>query len=261
MSGLVEKFVTNGVFKLAGKFALYLGPLWVFLFSLAVVRCLFSRDDRWRFRVPLLFVFVLLGGLVPVFDVFESDRFLAAVVPFVLILSMPTLTRLLERETFPGLAALVLLLVLLAQPVLEVKYGNLQFAKPTTAPPQVRDEWAHWAAQNLSGSIAIVEGPDLIFLSELAARGGRAELLGSLCADKDMFRPSNYPRLADAYQDFVHRGVDYVLIDKVNSTERPFLREVYEPAWADRFIRIKSFRSDPAQRWVIQDMDVFRVVH
>ena len=262
MADYIDKFVVGGVFKVAGKFALYLGPLWApLLLTLTIVRCAFSRDDRWRLRIPLLLVLFPLAGFVPVFDIFDSVRYFAPIAPFALLLSIATLMRLIGKEKFSGLMAVAFLLVLIAQPVLEVSQGSLQLMKLTVARPQVQDEWAHWAAQNLSGSIAIVEGGDLITLSELAAKGGNAEHLSSLGVGRETFRPSDYSSLAIAYQDFRERRVDYVLIDDANSVRRPFLREVYEPVWTDRFILIKSFRNDPTDRGVIKDMDVFRVVY
>jgi hypothetical protein len=115
----------------------------------------------------------------------------------------------------------------------------------------------------LRGNLAIIEGGDLIEMILTDSKIGSKNLL-KLSAEQlgvATFRPGDYNNLEDAMQDFKKMSVNYLMLDTENIKRRPYLYEVYNNNWSEHFMLIKSFKSRPNDKWVIGDMDIFKIVY
>jgi len=252
-----HKFVYAGLFKLAKTFYDLLGGTWFLLFFLGTIKYLFV-DRHFKFNAVFIALLVFLTCLIVVFDNFGAPKHLYPLLPFIFILSSKFLIDLLETSSRNNILVLSFILLLLLQaPVLSIRRGI------NIAPPEVRDEWAIWAADNLKGKIAIVDGHNLIDLIVINNRIGSKNLLDLSTGNPYMstFEPRKYGDLEDAMQDFKKIGVSYLMLDREYIKRRRYLYEVYDSKWSRNFVLIRSFRSKPEDKWIIKDMDIFKIVY
>ena len=257
----VNKFVIHGVIRVCLDLFRVMGPLWLWLLLAGILHCVLS-DRPNDFGVPLLFVVVMIVSLFPVYHIFSAFRYFLPIVPFALIIGTHMLDDLTQRTKVAGVLSAVFVAVLVGQAAVVTAENLVSKPRQFTGlrAPQVRDQWAVWAAEHLEGKIAIVEGGDLIEMAQLPI-GHDTATAASIPNKITTFRPRKYPDLRTALQDFASEGVGYVFVDHKNSGRRPFLREIYDPAWSEDFRHIRSFRSLPEQDWSIEDMDIFAVVY
>ena len=259
-SEIFDKFVTRGLWKQLRALAGMVAPLWMVCAILGALSALVRRHRPSLAVVMCIGVF--MAGFTAVFDVFGTARHLLVLLPLLFVLGGGFLSQLfsprllaLGRLSWLGWAVLagIALWSLATAPLYRLPRG-IDLSEPV-----VRDEWAHWGAQNLTGIIAIVEGDvllDLCLPEPLPAARRREHESFALSFE----RPGYFTSLEDAYADFLARGYAYLFLDSDNIVRRGYLENVYEPGWADRFVLIREFRSLPEDRWEIPDMDVFRIV-
>lgn len=256
----LRKFVYHGLFRVAIQFYNLLGEVWMFLFFLGTVNYLIL--DRFsKFDVLFILFFVFVVGFTPIFQVYGIPRHLYVLLPFTFIISSKFLIDLLGATNRNNILVLLFILLLLVRIPLEL---NLRIANGTNiTTPKVQDKWATWVANNLRGNIAIVEGSDLIEMILTDPKIGSKNLL-HLSAEQlgiAAFRPGNYNNLENAMRDFKKMPVNYLMLDTENIKRRPYLYEVYNNNWSEHFMLIKSFKSGPNDKWVIGDMDLFKIVY
>ncbi len=255
-----RKFIYHGLLKIVDRFYLLLGKVWLLLFFLGSIKYLIL--DRFsRFDLVFIFFFVFVAGLTPVFEVYGIPRHLYVMVPFTFIISSKFLIDLLSESHGNNILVLMFILLLIASIPLKLDLSVANGTNITT--PKVRDRWATWAASNLHGNIAIIEGGDLIEMILTDPKIGSKNLL-NLSAEQlgvATFRPGIYNNLEDAIQDFKKMQVGYLMLDTENIKRLSYLYGVYDPQWSKHFILIRSFRSKSADKWIIKDMDIFKVVY
>ena len=92
--------------------------------------------------------------------------------------------------------------------------------------------------------------------------GGRDQFdLSAEESGVSVFRPCGYRKLENAMKAFKKIQVSYLMVDSKNIGRCSYLREVYNPEWSEHFILIQSFKSEPKDKWIIKDMDVFKIVY
>ncbi|MBI2486510.1 MAG: hypothetical protein HYW01_06060 [Deltaproteobacteria bacterium] len=252
-----RKFIYNGLFKIANQFYSILGQVWLLLFFLGSVKYLIL--DRFsKFYVLFILFFVFVAGLAPVFEIYGIPRHLYVLLPFVFIISSKFLIDLTGAGSRNNILVLSFVLLLLYHSPLRSIMSGINITTP-----KVQDEWAVWAADNLRGNIAIVEGNDLIKMNLIDKKIGNKNLL-NLSAEQlgiYAFRPFSYNRLEVALQDFKKMKVSYLMLDTENIKRRRYLYEVYNTEWSRHFILVRSFKSGPKDKWEIKDMDIFKIAY
>lgn len=252
-----RKFARHGLFRITKYSYELLGETWLLLFLLGSVNYLLLNRFS-KFDVIFIFLLVFVAGLTPVFEIYGNPRHLFVLLPFTFIISSKFLIDLTEGKDRNNILVLCFILLLMAQIPFRTIISEINIAYP-----KVHDEWAIWGATNLQKKIAIVEGRDLIEMILLNEKLGSENLLDLSTGQSNMFtvRPGNHGNLEDAMRDFKERGVKYLMLNKDNIKKFPYLYEVYESEWSEHFVKIKSFRGEPADKWIIRDMDVFNVVY
>jgi hypothetical protein len=219
------------------------GAVWALLLLLALLDYLTGRR-RPGVGLLLLLLFVFLGGLIPVFDVFGARRHVVYLTPLVFLLGIGWFCSWPKPEKRMRLTMATFTVWLVAQVPIAHKVGDLEFDAPTLREPTI-DEWAVWVAKNLKGEIAILDGADLI--------GMAADELGT--AGHITLVPAPYDDLQEAIEEFRRLGIDYLLLDARNGRMRPY-SAVYASEWSEHFTLIKTLASD---RRRVERIDVFRV--
>jgi hypothetical protein len=258
IAGYYKRFIEQGLFKILDGLYDLLGVVWSLLLVLGAARYLIWKRYE-RLDLPFIFIVVTVIGFIPIFKVYGNERHLLILLPFVFIISSKFLIDLAGslRHGRNILASLLILLILAQAPLRSFEKGI------SISTPRVFDEWALWAAANLKGKTAIIEGGDLIAMNLPDTRiGGRDQFdLSAEDSGISMFRPCGYAKLENAMKAFKKMQVDYLMIDSENISRCHYLRDVYDPEWSQHFILIRSFSHAPNDTWIIKDMDIFKVVY
>ncbi len=275
-----DKFVVHGLLRVGWYFLREIGPVWALLLAGGVWQCaragraggrgLGGDGDRGRdggrrpdLLLPVLVTCVLLLGLAPVFHVFANPRYMAMTLPFVFVIGAAVLARLAEASPWPRTLTVACGLALAAPVPFAIATDELHVRSDLLAipTPRVRDEWALWMVRHVPAPVAILEGEDLLQLALEEARAS-GELPPETAARKGYptRRPGVAPDLGTALATLERLGIHTLLVDSHNMDRLPYLRDVYAPRWAGRLELVRSFRSTPADRWALADMDVFLIV-
>ena len=255
-----RKFIIEGLLKVLTTFSTILGKYWFILFSLGTVKYLIL-DRSQKSNILFILFFVFLVGFTPVFEVFGAARHLIVLLPFAFIISSKFLLDLLGESKGNNILIFSFMLLLFLNPQIPISIIDNGINMTT---PKIQDEWAIWAANNLQGKIAIIEGADLIQMNlsdQPRVGGNKANDSSAEQSSRSYHRPSNYNNLEEAMQDFEKMKFKYLLLDSVNIVRKPYLKEVYNAEWSENFILIKSFKSKPTARWFIRDMDIFKIIY
>lgn len=242
MQILVDMFVSAGSLSMD---AIVLPVMSVFLIYGFISRL---RDIRYLPLYTGLVIFAL--GLSLVYSVFRSQRYMFPLIPILLIFvtaSVYEISRKMKFREFFILAYALCVVTFSAYPLI-VTYRNV---KAETMPC-----WAKWAAENLSGKIAIIEGGDLIMMQFQDVRVGgisQTELFSSH-HNISVTRPGYYQSLSDALIDFKNQNISYVALDSYNISRRPYLKEIYINSEINYFEKIYS--SSGCSNW---NMEIFKI--
>lgn len=227
-----NKFVIHGFFKIIFDyvhgygFYVYgvISPLLLFFFLYGVVR--YFNDKRF---IPLTIVFLVwVIGLIPIWDIFGTSRHLYATIPFVLIFSTVAINEVFKNDKYRNvLLSLFLIIFILFSLITPVG----QWYSATAHQSSINDglEWGRWAAQNIKGKIAIIEGGDLVMmhLPDTQVSGvGQLDLYAPK-SNLSVVRPGYFENLSSAMEWFKEIGVTHLALDDKNINRRPYLKEIY----------------------------------
>ena len=255
-----EKFIVKGLWQVLKTF--YSGvmlKLWIIVFIASFIKTVIIVRDK-KYDVFYVWILVSLLGLSMVFHVFKSGRHLIYLMPVVLIVSFGFFSSMdhNSRVKFSNIVLLVILIfnVSWMPRVLQpIPKGHLTI-------PEVIDDWAIWGAQHLEGKVAIVEGGNVLKISQHYSEftPERKIILPFDQVDRKIsyIRPGNYQRLEDALAEFKQLGIQYVITDGYHIKRRSYLRELKNEEWACRFQHLKYFKS-----WqkgsVLHDVNIYKV--
>jgi hypothetical protein len=233
-----ERFIGNGLFSVIKHTGNHLLPGAWPVFSLLGALVIFGYKKRGAFLVPAILV-VSIAGMSIIYAVFGSIRHLTYFIPL-LLLCAGACFFIFDRykinlENIAGTA--VLLGVVAAFP-------SVVWMGPAIRQlPEVKDHWAVWAANNIEGRVAIVEGGDLLQLSQHYERTGWrvARKFDQVVPHITVWRPGIYQNLDQALIHFRQQGIQYLITDRGHIKRRPYLRDVSTPEWRDTFTHLKYF--------------------
>lgn len=250
----VDKFVINGTVKIAITYGeKIIPPLLAFPFLYAVFRSFSNR--RLLVLVGVFLVWII--SLTPVFSIYGASRHLIPTIPLVFVVGMFGCTQLLNnhRHKLALLAIFALTLVLWSvYPVVSVHVS------PPEYKTRVMDgfEWGQWAAQNLTGKLAVIEGADLIEMNLLDPTNSGIQQEGSNATQPKLeaIRPGDFNDLSTAMIWFKEIGVTHLLLDDLNIQRRPYLKEIAASGQTQPYLREVYSNYDTGSRWKVRILEI-----
>jgi len=201
---------------------------------------------------------VSVAGLSIVYAVFGTVRHLFYLLPVLLLCGGGTFY-LFERYRVPvqSIAVTVLVLVMAVDPPAWAWMGPDQ-----RQIPQVQDHWAVWAANNIEGTVAIVEGGDYVKMSQhYEPTGWRvAKRFADVEPHIDLWRPGIYQNLDEALIEFRQKGVRFLITDNESMKRRPYLFSVSHPRWRRHFVHLGYYHVG-SKGSKIPRVNIYRVIY
>lgn len=252
-----HKFIREGI--LVVLYYLWIGLLpvaWIAL-SIAGAVSIFRSGRRALYFAPLA-VLVSVAGMTIVFHIYGSIRHLIYLVPLLLI-TAGAFFFVLDRARFDikNIAGTFMIAFVLA-----TVPGIYGLHPDRIEIPQVKDHWAVWAADNLSGNVAIVEGGDILEMSQhYERRGWRiAKAFQSVEPRINTIRPGVYRDLSRALEEFRRRNIRYLITDGNHIRRRPYLRNVSNEEWKDVLRHLNTFRHG-YEGAVLKNVNIYELVY
>jgi hypothetical protein len=233
-----DRFVNRGLMSVLDHTGTYiLDPPTATLVVVGALAILGFRK-KGAYIVPLALA-VSVAGLSIVYAIFVSIRHLFYLLPLLLLCAGGAFY-LLERFqiSMRSIVATVLIIVVASD------FPTLVWMGPELRQvPQVQDHWAVWAANNIEGTAAIVEGGDFVKMSQhYEPTGWRvAKHFVDVEPHINLWRPGIYKDLDEAMAHFKEKGVKYLITDRESTKRRPYLRSVSHPRWRNHFIHLGYF--------------------
>lgn len=219
-----NKFVIHGFFKIIFDYVYFgvISPLLLFFFLYGIL--MYFNDKKF---LPLIVVFFIwIVGFTPAWDIFGTPRHLYPTIPFILIFSTAAINDIFKNNKYRNILLssflIVFILFSLITPI-------VSWYKSSQSPIYDGLEWGRWAAQNIKGKIAIIEGGDLIMmhLPDTKVSGvGQMDLYAPK-SNLSIVRPGYFENLSSAMEWFKEIGVTHLALDDLNINRRPYLKEIY----------------------------------
>jgi len=219
-----NKFVIHGFFKLIFDYVQFgvISPLLLFFFLYGIL--MYFNDKKF---LPLIVVFFIwIVGFTPAWDIFGTPRHLYPTIPFILIFSTAAINDIFKNNRYRNiLLSSFLTVFILFSLITPIR----SWYKSSQSPVYDGLEWGRWAAQNIKGKIAIIEGGDLIMMHLPDTKvGGVGQLdLYAPKSNLSVVRPGYFENLSSAMEWFKEIGVTHLALDDININRRPYLKEIY----------------------------------
>lgn len=220
----IDKFIIRGFFKIIFYYVYFgvISPLLLFFFLYGILR--YFNDKKFLPLIVTFFIWII--GLTPVWDIYGTPRHLYPTIPFVLIFSTVAVNEVFKNNRYRNiLLSLFLIVFILFSLIIPVRHW---YKSPQSS---VHDglEWGRWAAQNIKGKIAIIEGGDLIMmhLPDTMVSGVGQLGLYAPTSNLSVVSPGYFENLSSAMEWFKEIGVTHLALDDNNINRRSYLREIY----------------------------------
>jgi hypothetical protein len=194
-----------------------------------------------------------------IYSIFTTHRYLISLVPWIYLAGVSwcaTIDTKLPVKFGNILSLILIILTFISFPELH-SYGFRQFDKP-----EVKDEWAIWAAQHIEGKVAIVEGGDILKMSEsysFTNNGSRYAIdFKNLKKKITTYRPGIYQNLENAMVKFRENNTQYIITDRYHIKSRPYLREITNKRWQPIFKKLNHF-GFPQRGGVLIGVDIYKI--
>jgi len=219
-----NKFVIHGFFKIIFDYVYFgvISPLLLFFFLYGIL--MYFNDKKF---LPLIVVFFIwIVGFTPAWDIFGTPRHLYPTIPFILIFSTAAINDIFKNNKYRNILLSSFLIVFILFSLI-TPIGS--WYKSSQSPVYDGLEWGRWAAHNIKGKIAIIEGGDLIMmhLPDTKVSGvGQLDLYAPK-SNLSVVRPGYFENLSSAMEWFKEIGVTHLALDDININRRPYLKEIY----------------------------------
>jgi len=253
-----EKFIEHGIFAVLKDFHFQLVlNFWIVLMYLGMAKILLV-DRKDNLIALLAFLFIPLLSLTPVYDVFRSTRHLVSSIPIIYLVGAFGLRRSAGLQKL-GVSGLITLIVLSA-----TVYGRMPgisfTPQSTVSIPMVKDSWAVWAAMSLEGRVGIIEGGDLIDMSQhympidpdIIQTGVHLNLVkrpyNTVNSRIEYVRPGKLSSFDEALAEFRRNSIRYLVLDNVHIRRLPQLRKAFSPKYSHDLKLLKHFEGGETLR-------------
>ena len=220
----LDKFVIHGFLGIIYDYFFYsVSPLVLFFFLYGAAR--HFNDVRFAPFISIFLIWVM--SFIPVWHIYHEARYLYPTIPFILIFSAIGINDVIKDRRY-GYILLSLFLIVFVPFSLKASADDLN---AYTASDIERDglEWGRWAAQNIQGKIAIIEGGDLIMMHLPDSAIAGVSLFDIYAPESNLstVRPGYFENLSSAMVWFNELGVTHLALDDRTIHKRPYLKEVY----------------------------------
>ena len=261
------KFVEMGLLKVLKDFHQDITvAIWIALMYLGATKILFFDRKHDQFAL-LAYCLIPLIALTPVYHIFPTERHIAPLIPLIYLLGAVALCRSASLKR-AGIGCVAVLAVLIA--VSYVRWPGIE--SPPRSPleiPTVKDSWAIWTAMSLEGRVAIIEGGDVVEMSqhyeyidpEVITTSPLLQLnikpYREAANRIEYIRPGKYTTLDEALEHFRHASIRYLILDREHIKRRPYLRDVASERYQDRFELLEYFDGGETLR----DVHIYEIKH
>lgn len=240
-----NKFAIHGFFRIIFDYVYgVISPLLLFFFLYGILR--YFKDRRY---VPLIIVFLIwIIGFTPVWDIFGTARHLYVTIPFILVFSTVAINDIFKNNRYRNvLLSLFLIVFILFSLITPVGH----WYKSPQSPVHDGLEWGRWAAQNIKGKIAIIEGGDLIMMHLPDTKvGGVGQLdLYAPQSNLSVVRPGYFENFSSAMEWFKEISVTHLALDDNNINRRPYLKEIYSGKEVPLYLTEVYTNYDTDSKW------------
>ena len=238
-----NKFIDKGLLHVINNIFSngFVISIWRYLFVISIIISLVIKRNQ-RYYPLFILIVVSIIGLSFVFHIFGNYRHLIYLIPFFLIFASGALCGL----EFIKHVKVVNIVITFVLAVTIINIPNIEFFKEShIGIPVVKDTWAVWAARNVTGNVAIVEGGDLLVMSQYYKPDSDKRIQRKFGEVKQMIkpmRPGLYESMDHAIKDFKRMGINYVITDKGNIGRRPYLKEIKKDKWKHIFQHMNYFK-------------------
>lgn len=255
-SEIYQKFVERGVFNVLEHLFNRVLPIhWVLLATLSFLVVLWKGLSQ-KITIVHMVIAMTIIGMTPVFDIFASVRHLIYLVPFLLVAAVWFVSSLEAKDWRYANIIFSILILITTSTFIPIKtYGYKHLGLPV-----VQDHWAVWAARNIDGKVVIIEGADILRMSQHYKREGIRvpRRFSEVARSIRTIRPGIYDDLSTAVEEFRQLGIEYVITDKNHIKRRPYLREISDEKWSDVFQHLGYYEiGDPGA--VLYGVNIYRL--
>ena len=237
-----NKFIDKGLLHVLNNIFSdsFVISIWRYLFVMSIIISILIKKNK-RYYPLFVLITVSIIGLSFVFHIFGNYRHLIYLIPFFLIFASGALCELefIKNVKFVNIAlTFVLAITIIYAPKIDfLKKNHFDI-------PVVKDIWAVWAAKNITGNVAIIEGGDLLVMSQYYKSDSKKRIQRKFDEVRQMIkpmRPGLYESMDQAIKDFKKMGIHYIITDKCNIHRRPYLKEIKKDKWKNIFQHMKYF--------------------
>lgn len=247
---IVDRIAVQGVWRVLRQTAVYIVTLPLLPFFLA------GLARRWRdpaFRPVLVVTGVWLAALIP--HAHGGERHLFPVIPLVMLLVADGFERLARRFN-----AYRFFRAVFVAGVVVVSLSAAAWYRHRALNDGTRDAlvWGRWAAANVRGTLAIVEGSAavMMFLPDTSAAGVGLMDLYAPRTGLRVIRPGVFPSLDEAMAWMRGVGVTHLAVDDHNIGRRPYLEDVRDPATRPACFRQIYADDAGASAWAMRIFEI-----
>ena len=246
----IEKFIVRGFLKSLTGFLNVISPF-IIPFTIYGIFAFF-KDKHF---VPLLVLLILWHiSLTPGYAVFSSSRYFIPVLPIALIFGTAAMYKISEKISYANtlLSGLICLFIIfsLFRPVRLWRLYQIGDEKY---------EWAKWAAENLRGKLAIIEGGDLVMmhLSDTVVGGVGMMDIYAPQSGLSIVRPGYFDDLKPAMDWLRQIGATHIALDEINIERRPYLRQLLTDSGAQPYLKRVYSNYEELTQWKIR---IYKIV-
>lgn len=188
------------------------------------------RKEYWPLYICLL---IFIGGLSLIYWLGHTSRYVLPLVPLLIIFIATAWDWLVRPQRFRDLLSGFFIICFIFLSITALVKGIPETVK--------MPDWATWAAANLRGKLATIEGGDLVIMNlpDAATAGVNQKNLYAPVTGLSVFRPGPFPDLAAALTYFRQIKTTAIVIDE-NQGARPYLNDIDLPAYKKCFRLVYS---------------------
>jgi 4-amino-4-deoxy-L-arabinose transferase-like glycosyltransferase len=247
-----NKFITNGLQNVISTYYHTLTPLLFIFFLYNVLK--FFRDKMFlSMFLSLMIVFVV--WILTLSVVGESQtamyRHLYPTIPAMLIFASSGACSFFDKMKYGNILTLVLIFF-----VIFVSLADTIGYESIYRKARLRDglRWGAWAAKNIKGKIAIVEGGDLIMMHLPDTKISGAGQLDLYAPESKLsvMRPGDFRDLESEMKWFKEKGVTHLAIDVHASRWADYYKKIYSEGKAPFYLDEIYSNHDTRSQWKIK---------
>lgn len=219
----INKFFVHGFMKISFHYIYVIIQPMLLLFLLYGI-FIYWKNERF---VPLtIFTILWILSLIPVYDIYGDPRYLYSTIPVIIIFSVAGFSNLVKESK--GKYILIGLFIFAFVLLSMASWAKDNYGSSNIYVSKGDEVWAKWAAENLHGKIAMMDGGDLIMmqLNDTQVGGNKEVLYYSPLKNITVLRPPIFGNATQAILWMYSQNITYIETDNLNNNARPYLNDI-----------------------------------